>query len=115
MVLQESSMLNMLNMLYVSNDPTQPVKCITDKVYGHTQHLQPIHTSLELRIMNAEERAAAQVEDVQNKRPRNGVEMSFNNKVRTVYFLNIFTRWLAGLLPNLALSTANSGFIGYHC
>lgn len=83
-------MLSMLSMLCVSYDPTQPVKCITDKVYGRTQHLQPIHTSLELR-MNAEERAAAQVEDAQNKRPRNGVEMSFNNKVRTLFTLFLGT------------------------
>jgi hypothetical protein len=82
MVLQESSMLTMLSILYVNNDPAQPVKCVTDKAYGRTQHLQPLHTSLELRLMNAEERAAAEAEDARNKGPRNGVEMIFNNIVR---------------------------------
>jgi hypothetical protein len=43
MVLQESSMLTMLSVLFVNNDP---LKCVTDKAYGH---LCPLHTSLALR------------------------------------------------------------------
>jgi hypothetical protein len=39
MVLQESSMLTMLSVLYVNNNPNRPAKYVTDKAYGHTQHL----------------------------------------------------------------------------
>jgi len=39
MVLQESSMLTMLSVLYVNNDPLRPVKYVTDKAYGRTRHL----------------------------------------------------------------------------
>lgn len=79
MVLRESSMLTMLSLLYVNNDPLRPVKCVTDKAYGRTRHLRPVHTTLELRLMNAEDRAAAEAEDSRNKGPRCAVEMSFNN------------------------------------
>jgi hypothetical protein len=92
MVLQESSMLTMLSVLYVNNNPTRPAKCVTDKAYGRTQHLRPLHTSLELRLMNNVDRDAAEAEDARNKGPRNGVEMSFNNIIRkfthTDYFPN---------------------------
>jgi len=82
MVLRESSMLTMLSLLYVNNDPLRPVKCVTDKAYGRTRHLRPVHTTLELRLMNAEDRAAAEAEDSRNIGLRCGVEMSFNNIVR---------------------------------
>jgi hypothetical protein len=92
MVLQESSMLTMLSVLHVNNDPLRPVKCVSDKAYGRTQHLRPIHTTLELRLMAPHERAIAEEEDSRNKGPRNAVEMSFNNIVRkfthTDYFPN---------------------------
>ena len=52
MVLQESSMLTMLSVLFVNNDPLQPLKCVTDKAYGCLNHLCPLHNSLELRLMN---------------------------------------------------------------
>ena len=52
MVLQESSMLTMLSVLFVNNDPLQPLKCVTDKAYGCPNHLCPLHNSLELRLMN---------------------------------------------------------------
>ena len=85
-------MLTMLSVLHVNNDPLCPVKCISDKAYGHTQHLRPIHTTLELRLMAPHERAIAEEEDSWNKGPRNAVEMSFNNIVRkfthTDYFPN---------------------------
>jgi hypothetical protein len=51
MVLQESSMLTMLSVLHVNNDPLRPVKCVSDKAYGRTRHLRPLHTTLELRLM----------------------------------------------------------------
>lgn len=92
MVLRESSMLTMLSILYVDDDPLRPVKCVTDKAYGRTNHLRPLHTSVELRMMNPNERALAEQEDACNKGPRTGVEMSFNNIVRkfthTDYFPN---------------------------
>jgi len=81
MVLQESSMLTMLSVLYVNNDPLRPVKCVTDKAYGRTRHLRPLHTSLELRLMCRADRIVAEEEDAQNKGPRMSVEMSFNNIV----------------------------------
>ena len=92
MVLQESSMLTMLSVLFINNDPLRPVKCVSDKAYGRTQHLHPLHTSLELRLMGEAERIAAEEEDQRNRGPRMGVEMSFNNIVRkfthTDYFAN---------------------------
>ena len=92
MVLQESSMLTMLSVLFINNDPLRPVKCVSDKAYGRTQHLRPLHTSLELRLMGEAERIAAEEEDQRNRGPRMGVEMSFNNIVRkfthTDYFAN---------------------------
>jgi hypothetical protein len=36
MVLHETSMLTMLSVLYVDNDPLRPVECVTDKAYGQT-------------------------------------------------------------------------------
>jgi hypothetical protein len=91
MVLQESSMLTMLSVLYVNNDPLRPVKCVTDKAYGHTNHLRPLHTSLELRLMNPANCATAKDEDSKNKGPRMSVEISFKNIVRkfthTDYFV----------------------------
>jgi hypothetical protein len=63
MVLQESSMLTMLSVLYINNDPLRPVNCITDKAYGHTRHLLPLHTSLELRLMAPADNLAAEEED----------------------------------------------------
>jgi len=82
MVLQVSSMLTMLSVLYMNNNPNRPAKCVTDKAYGHTQHLQHLHTSLELRLMNNVDRDAAEGEDARNKGLPNGVEMSFNNIIR---------------------------------
>jgi len=81
-VLQESSMLTMLSVLYINNDPLRPVKCITDKAYGRTRHLRPLHTSLELRLMCRADRIVTEEEDARNKGPRMSVEMSFDNIVR---------------------------------
>jgi hypothetical protein len=72
-------MLTMLQVLFVNNDQRCPVKCVSDKAYGQTQHLQPLHTTLELMLMADADRAVAEQEDAQNKGPRNGVEMSFRN------------------------------------
>ncbi len=36
MVLQQSSMLTMLSVLFVNNDPARPVKMATDKAYGRS-------------------------------------------------------------------------------
>jgi hypothetical protein len=74
--------ITMISVLYVDNDPLRPVKCVTDKAYGRTRHLRPLHTFLELRLMNPNERAEAEEEDARNEGPRNGVEMSFNNIVQ---------------------------------
>lgn len=82
MVLQQSSMLTMLSVLFVNNDPARPVKTVTDKAYGRSRHIRPLHTELELRLMNAHDRAAAEEEDAKNKGPRMAVELSFNNIIR---------------------------------
>ena len=81
-LLHNSSMVTMLSVLYINNDPARPVKCVTDKAYGRTPHFRPIHTDLELRLMNPVDRAAAEEEDKKNRKARCGVEMSFNNIVR---------------------------------
>jgi hypothetical protein len=91
MVLQESSILTMFSVLYVNIDPLQPVKCVTDKAYGRTNHLCPLHTSLELCLMNPADRATAEEEDSKNKGPRMSVEISFNNIVRKFTHTDYFT------------------------
>jgi hypothetical protein len=65
-VLQSSSMLTTLSVLHVNNDPLRRIKCCTDKAYGRTRHLRPLHTDLELRLMNPGERAVAEEEDRKN-------------------------------------------------
>jgi hypothetical protein len=85
MVLQESSMLTMLSVLYVNNDPLRPVKCVGDKGYGRTNHLHPLHTSLELNLMNLANCATAEEEDSKNKGPQMSVEISFNNIVKKIH------------------------------
>jgi hypothetical protein len=85
MVLQESSMLTMLSVLYVNNDPLRPVKCVGDKGYGRTNYLHPLHTSLELRLMNPANCATAEEEDSKNKGPRMSVEISFNSIVKKIH------------------------------
>jgi hypothetical protein len=75
LVLQQSSMLTMLSVLYVNGDRNRPVKCMTDKAYGRTEHLHPLHTSLELRLLPPAERRLAEEEDRKNKGPRACVEM----------------------------------------
>ncbi len=47
-VLQSSSMITMLSVIYVDNDPARPVKTWTDKAYGRSRHFRPLHTDLEL-------------------------------------------------------------------
>ena len=81
-VLRSSSMITMLSVLYINNDLARPVKTVTDKAYGRTRHFRPLHTSLEFRMMNRQEKAAAEEEDRRNKGPRMAVELSFNNIVR---------------------------------
>jgi hypothetical protein len=44
-------MLTMLQVLFINNYPQHPVKCVSDKAYGRTRHLWPLHTTLELRLM----------------------------------------------------------------
>jgi hypothetical protein len=69
MVLQSSSMITMLSVLYINNDPERPVKTCTDKAYGRLRHFRPLLTDLELRLMNAGDRADAEEEDRKNKGP----------------------------------------------
>jgi hypothetical protein len=66
------------------------VKCVSDKAYGRTQHLRPLHTLLELRLLPPDERQAAEEEDARNKGPRQAVEMSFNNIVRKFMHIDFF-------------------------
>jgi hypothetical protein len=63
---------------------------ITDKAYGYTQHLRPLHTSLALCLMNPNKQAGAEEEDAWNDGPRNGVEMSFNNIVQKFMYTDYF-------------------------
>jgi len=92
MILYESSMLTLLSVLHVDNGPFRPVKCVSNKAYGYTRHLHPLHTSLELYLKHLDQLAVAEEEDAWKKWawkkwPRNAVGMSFNNIVRN--FLQI--------------------------
>ncbi len=71
-----------LGVLFVDGDPARPAKTVTDKAYGRTRHFRPLHTDLELRLLNPADRASAIEEDEKNKGPRMAVEVSFNNIVR---------------------------------
>jgi hypothetical protein len=75
-------MITILSVLYVNNDQARPVKTVTDKTYGRTRHFWPLHTSLELRVLNNNDREAAEDEDNRNKGLQMVVELSFNNIVR---------------------------------
>jgi hypothetical protein len=90
MVLHSSSMVNMLSVLFVDNNAARLVKTVTDKAYGRTQHFRPLHTELELQLMNAADHAAAIEEDQKNKGPRMAVEVSFNNIVRKFTHIDYF-------------------------
>ncbi len=81
-VLCSNSMITMLSVLYINNDQARPAKTVTDKAYGRTRHFRPLHTALELRMMNWQEKAIAEEEDQKNKGPHMAVELSFNNIVR---------------------------------
>jgi hypothetical protein len=69
-VLQSSSMITMFSVLYVNNDQACPVKIVSDKAYGGTRHIRPLHTSLELCLLNNNDRESAEDEDNRNKGPR---------------------------------------------
>jgi hypothetical protein len=74
-------MINRLSVLFVDDNAARPVKTITDKAYSRTWHFCPLHTDLELQLMNAVDRAAAIEEDQKNKGPRMAEEVSFKNIV----------------------------------
>jgi hypothetical protein len=90
MVPLSSSMVNMLSVLFVDNNAARPVKTVTDKAYGRTRHFRPLHTELELQLMNAADHAAAIEEDQKNKGPRMAVEVSFNNIVQKFTHIDYF-------------------------
>jgi len=54
-VLQASSMLAIVSALLINNDPLRLVKSKTDKAYGWTQHLHPLHASLETTLSKPHE------------------------------------------------------------
>jgi hypothetical protein len=80
-VLRKLGMLLMLSAMYVDDDPERPVKCVTDKAYGRTVHLHPIHTDAELCLMRPQQQAVCIAIDKCNRKPRLSVENSFNNQV----------------------------------
>ncbi len=88
--LRSSSMITMLSILFVNNDQGRPVKTVTDKAYGHTRHFQPLLTSLELHLLNNNEREAALDEGNRNKGPQKVVELSFNNIVHKFMHMDYF-------------------------
>jgi hypothetical protein len=63
-------MITMLSVLYVNNDQACPVKTVSDKAYGGTRHIWPLHTSLELHLLNNNDREAVEDEDNRNKGPQ---------------------------------------------
>jgi len=70
MVLRSSSMIRQLSVLFVNDDPTRPVKTVTDKAYGRSLHFHPFHTDAELRMMNPHLCAVAEALDKSNKKAR---------------------------------------------
>jgi hypothetical protein len=81
LVLRNSSMIIMLSSVFIGGDLQRPAITVTDKAYGRTNHFKPLHTDAELRMMVREERAAAMEFDKNHKKPRMGVEYSFNQQV----------------------------------
>jgi hypothetical protein len=81
LVLRKSGMLLMLSALFVNYDPSRLVKCVTDKAYGRTAHLRPIHTEGEICLMTQQQRAVCIAIDNRNRKPRLSIENSFNNQV----------------------------------
>lgn len=79
------------------------MKCVTDKVYGRTRHLWPLHAALELHLMGPEEQEAVEEDDAWNKGPRNSVEMTFNMVQKFTHTRN---RIFAGCLLQLAIQAA---------
>ncbi len=48
MVLQISSMITQLSVLFVNDNPNCPVKTVTDKAYRQSQHLRPFCSDAKL-------------------------------------------------------------------
>jgi hypothetical protein len=94
MVLHSSSMVNMLSVLFVDDNAARPVKTVADKAYGRTQHFRPLHTELDLQLMNAADCAAAIEEDQKNKGTRMAVEVNLNNIVWKFTHIDYFATHL---------------------
>jgi len=92
MVLQSSSMIMQLSVLFANDDPTRPVKTVTDKAYGRTLHFHPFHTDAELRMMNPHLCAVTEALDKSNKKARLGVEGSFMNQVTKFKLVDCFKK-----------------------
>jgi hypothetical protein len=78
LVLRNSSMILMLSSVFIGGDLNRPGITDTDKAYGRTNHFKPLHADAELRMMVRKERVAAMEFNKNHKKPRMGVEYSFN-------------------------------------
>jgi hypothetical protein len=87
-------MVNMLSVLFVDDNAARPVKTVADKAYGRTQHFRPLHTELDLQLMNAADCAAAIEEDQKNKGTRMAVEANLNNIVWKFTHIDYFATHL---------------------
>ncbi len=93
-------MITQLSILFVNDDPNRPVKTVTDKAYGRSQHFRPFHTDAELRMMNPHLRAVAEALNKSNKASRLAVEVSFMNQVTKFKLVDcfkkfkIFSKWM---------------------
>jgi len=85
-------MIMQLSVLFANDDPTRPVKTVTDKAYGRTLHFHPFHTDAELRMMNPHLCAVTEALDKSNKKARLGVEGSFMNQVTKFKLVDYFKK-----------------------
>ena len=80
-VMLQSDMLLMISILRVGDDPNRPAILVTDKAYGRSEFLHPLHTEAELAAMDPPERIEAQQQDECNRKPRLAVEDSFKDQL----------------------------------
>ncbi len=79
-------MLLQLSSVHVNGEEARPGKTVTDKAYGRSRHIRPLHTLAELVQMQLQERATAEAEDKRNRKPRLAVECSFNQVVTKLFW-----------------------------
>jgi hypothetical protein len=70
-----------LSSVFLGGDFYQPAKMVTDKAYGRTYNIKPLHTDAELMMMATKDRAAAIEFEKKHRKPQLAVEYSFCQQV----------------------------------